>query len=161
MTSGEQYTGGCQCGAIRFRVASLDRASVCHCRMCQKATGGIAGVFVTVAAFEVTRGALKHFRSSNKVRRGFCGACGTPLTFEIDSTQTGGGGIDISISAFDRAAEIAPVIQMASDARLPWVDSLPDLPERSPAETAGIAARYAGIVSHQHPDHDTETWPPR
>lgn len=159
MTSDQSYTGGCQCGAIRFRVASLGRASVCHCRMCQKATGGIAGVFVTVAAFDVTRGALKHFRSSSKVRRGFCADCGTPLTFEIDRTETAGGGIGMSIAAFDRAAEIAPMIQLARDTRLPWVDNLPALPERSPAETAGIAAHYAGIVSHQHPDHDTETWP--
>ncbi|HET7714155.1 MAG TPA: GFA family protein, partial [Bauldia sp.] len=31
------FTGGCQCGAVRFRVAALGRASICHCRMCQKA----------------------------------------------------------------------------------------------------------------------------
>ncbi len=32
-------TGGCQCGAVRFRAAHLGRASLCHCRMCQKAFG--------------------------------------------------------------------------------------------------------------------------
>ena len=103
---------------------------------------------------------MQHFRSSNKVRRGFCAKCGTPLTFEIDSTPTGGGGIDMSIAAFDRAAEIAPVIQMASEARLPWVDSLPGLPERTPEELARVARHYAGIVSYQHPDHTTAEWPP-
>lgn len=31
------YTGGCQCGAIRFRVAGVVKdSSICHCRMCQK-----------------------------------------------------------------------------------------------------------------------------
>ena len=35
-----QYSGGCQCGAVRFRVeGALGDASVCHCRMCQKASG--------------------------------------------------------------------------------------------------------------------------
>ena len=34
-------SGGCQCGAVRFRVTSFGRSSVCHCRMCQKATGGL------------------------------------------------------------------------------------------------------------------------
>ena len=156
MTSEQAYTGGCQCGAVRFSVGRLGRASVCHCRMCQKATGGIGGVFVTVDAFALTRGALKHFRSSNKVRRGFCAECGTPLTFEIDN-----GGIDMSIAAFDRAAEIAPVLQMSSEARLPWIDTLPGLPERTPEEMTRIAKHYAGIVSHQHPDHDTDAWPVR
>ena len=34
------YSGGCQCGAVRFHVeGALGDASVCHCRMCQKATG--------------------------------------------------------------------------------------------------------------------------
>jgi hypothetical protein len=34
-------TGGCQCGAVRYRIeGDLGRASICHCRMCQKAFGG-------------------------------------------------------------------------------------------------------------------------
>jgi hypothetical protein len=150
------WTGGCQCGAVRFRVTDLGRATVCHCRMCQKATGGIGGVYVIANDLVLTRGALKHFRSSNKVRRGFCADCGTPLTFEVD-----GGGIDVSIAAFDRAADIAPEMQLATEARLPWVDTLSKLPERGPEESARVAKHYAGIVSYQHPDHDTETWPPQ
>ncbi len=35
-------TGGCQCGAVRFSVGRLGRASVCHCRMCQKAFGSFS-----------------------------------------------------------------------------------------------------------------------
>jgi hypothetical protein len=149
------WTGGCQCGAVRFRVTKLGRASVCHCRMCQKAHGGVGGVYVVGFDLTITRGAMKHFRSSNKVRRGFCGDCGTPLTFEMDS-----GGVDISIAAFDRAAEITPDIQYAPEDRLPWFDSLHTLRTRTPEEEAKVASHYAGIVSYQHPDHDTAEWPP-
>jgi hypothetical protein len=33
-------SGGCQCGAIRYRLtATPERVHLCHCRMCQKAVG--------------------------------------------------------------------------------------------------------------------------
>jgi len=150
------WTGGCQCGAIRFRVGRLGRPSVCHCRMCQKAHGSVGGVYVVGFDIEITRGQLAHFRSSNKVRRGFCANCGTPLTFEIDN-----GGTDISIAAFDRAAEIVPIIQMSPEAKLPWVGTLDTLPVRTPEEMQRVAKHYQGIVSYQHPDHDTSEWPPK
>ena len=154
MTSPAAHTGGCQCGAIRFTVAHLGRATICYCRMCQKATGGIGGVFVLAENLTITRGTLKHFESSNQAKRGFCGDCGTPLTFENDV------GIDVTIATFDRAVEIAPVLQISRQTRLPWVDALPTLPHRTVAETAEVASHTTGIVSHQHPDHDTSDWPP-
>lgn len=146
------WSGGCQCGAVRFRVARLGRASHCHCRMCQKAFAGIGGSLVTAHDLEWTRGAPAHFQSSNKVRRGFCVRCGTPLTFEYP------GAIDVAIAAFDRAAEIVPVIQLAPEARLPWVDGLVSLPGRTSDEKARVAPFLASIVSNQHPDHDTDQW---
>ncbi|MBL8565264.1 MAG: GFA family protein [Hyphomicrobiaceae bacterium] len=147
------WSGGCQCGAVRFRAGSLGRPSLCHCRMCQKAFASVGGLLVTANDLAWTRGGPKYFQSSNKVRRGFCGDCGTPLTYEYP------GGVEVAIVAFDRAGEIAPVIQHARAARLPWFDSLTGLPVRTPEEEARAAAFYAGIASRQHPDHDTEAWP--
>ena len=70
------FTGGCQCGAVRFAVGRLGRGSICHCRMCQKAFGAFFGPLVT--SFEVTwtRGAPKYFESSDRIKRGFCAECG-------------------------------------------------------------------------------------
>ncbi len=150
-------TGGCQCGAIRFRIdGPLGRASICHCRMCQKATGGFFGPYVSVMAkdFSWTRGKPKRFASSNRVRRGFCGDCGTTLTFEYSEAVT-----ELAIGAFDDPAVIRPVIQMAVEARLPWFEDLVRLPTRSPAEQAEYAKWASSILSRQHPDHDTDTWP--
>ena len=59
-------TGGCQCGAVRFRVeGALGDASICHCRMCQKATGGFFGPYVEAprGAVAWTRGRPKRFHS--------------------------------------------------------------------------------------------------
>ena len=143
------YTGGCQCGAIRFRAQSVGRASICHCRMCQKAFGAFYGPFVTAHGLEWTRGGPKHFVSSSLVNRGFCGDCGTPLTYEWEGREA-----EIAIGAFDEPSRIAPVIQVNPADKLPFVDGLPALPER-PAQ----ASDFAGIVSYQHPDHDTAEWP--
>ena len=49
---------------------------------------------------------------------------------------------------------------MSVETRLPWVDTIAQLPTRTAQEEALVAAHYTGIVSRQHPDHDTETWPP-
>jgi hypothetical protein len=36
----DTITGGCQCGAVRYRItAPFENAHICHCRMCQKAFG--------------------------------------------------------------------------------------------------------------------------
>ncbi len=146
-------SGGCQCGAVRFSVSELGRASICYCRMCQKAFGGIGGALVGARAFTYTRGMPAHFQSSNKVRRGFCSVCGTPLTFETATS------VDLAIAAFDRPDALAPVIQLSPETRLPWVVSLTSLPTRTPDEAAKVAPHYAEIVSYQHPDCDTEEWP--
>jgi hypothetical protein len=150
-------TGGCQCGAVRFRIdAALGEASICHCRMCQKATGGLFGPYVS-APFEAlvwTRGAPKRFQSSNKVRRGFCEACGTPLTFEYGETHVG-----LAIGALDRPGEARLTEQLASPAQVADLAELARLPVH-PADEPRAAAHLAGILSRQHPDHDTEAWPP-
>jgi uncharacterized glyoxalase superfamily protein PhnB len=147
-------TGGCQCGAIRVRVEGLGRPSFCHCRMCQKAFGATGGALVTAKGLAWTRGEVRHFKSSSIARRGFCADCGTPLTFEYD------GGIDIAIAAFDRAAEIAPVVQYSPEAALPWTGSVTTLPGYPEAEHERRQAWFASVRSLQHPDHDTAAWRP-
>jgi len=151
-------TGGCQCGAVRFRVeGELGEASLCHCRMCQKAMGGLFGPFVGAPAGALvwTRGARRRFRSSNKVQRGFCGDCGTPLTFEYGENHIG-----LAIGALDRPGDVRLSEQLASPAQVPYFADLPNLPVHGTDEPRA-AAHLAGIVSYQHPDHDTEDWPPR
>ena len=154
----QPITGGCQCGAVRFRIdGPLGRASICHCRMCQKAFGGFFGPLVSVEVKHLawTRGAPKHFQSSNKVARGFCADCGTPLTFEWSTDVH-----EVAIGAFDDPTTIAPAMQNALDERLPYVDRLHTVPGRSAKQEAMFGEWRASVVSNQHPDHDTEVWPP-
>ncbi len=156
----ERRTGGCQCGAVRYALSGkLGRPSICHCRMCQKAFGSFFAplVGVKLTGFEVTRGEIANFRSSELVERGFCRDCGTPLTVrDLD-----GDGIDVSLGSLDDPAAVKPVIQYGVESRLPWFAELAELPVRTTVE-GGKAERLRVIerTNRQHPDHDTQAWPP-
>jgi len=151
------YTGGCQCGAIRFQARGTPRdSSICHCRMCQKAFGAYYAPLVSVRGmeFEWTRGQRKTFRSSNFVNRGFCGDCGTPLTYEAPD------GMAVAAGAFDDPSLLPPTIQWGMEGKIGFVDHLHELPgERTEADLAAGSFLHQ-IVSYQHPDHDTAVWPP-
>jgi hypothetical protein len=154
----ETHSGGCQCGAVRFRVEGpLGDASVCHCRMCQKAFGSFYAPLVSVrgATLTWTRGQPRKFQSSNAAARGFCGECGTPLTYEAPD------GVAIAIGAFDRPQDIAPRIQWGVESKLPYVDHVHELPQEPTLSDPEAAPFLADLVSYQHPDHDTESWPPK
>lgn len=151
------YSGGCQCGAVRFRVdGALGDASVCHCRMCQKAAGNFYLPLVSVgeARLDWTRGEPKRFRSSSAALRGFCANCGTPLTYEAPD------GVALAIGAFDMPEDIPPTIAWGVEAKLPFVDEIPHLPEKDTNGDLASAPFLAELTSFQHPDFDTERWPP-
>jgi hypothetical protein len=152
-----RYSGGCQCGAVRFRVTgALGDASICHCRMCQKAAGNfyLPLVSVTHAKLDWTRGAPKRFASSSAAKRGFCADCGTPLTFEAPD------GIALAIGAFDEPEAIAPRVQWGTEAKLPYVDAVHTLPGEATMADVSSAPYLIDLVGYQHPDHDTDDWPP-
>jgi hypothetical protein len=153
---GAPISGGCQCGAVRFAAERLGRASICHCRMCQKAFGGFFGPLVTGFGVVWTRGEPGWFKSSNKVRRGFCANCGTPLAYDFGATA-----IELAIGALDNPELAPPAIQVNPEHKLSYFDALMSLPTRQPGEAPQADEFLTGIVSHQHPDHDTATWPPR
>ncbi len=149
-----QITGGCQCGAVRYSARELGRASICHCRMCQKAFGSFYGPLVTAIDLEWTRGRPAEYASSNKAKRGFCAACGTPLTYDV------GVELEVAVGSLDSPEIAAPGIQVNPADKLSFTDALASLPTRQDDSNAAAARFKAELVSYQHPDHDTETWPP-
>jgi hypothetical protein len=83
------FSGGCACGAIRYEsTAEPLMMHYCHCRDCQRFSGGPYSSFVVVPAEAFT---LKHgtprFHASpsemgGETRRGFCYECGSPILLE-------------------------------------------------------------------------------
>jgi hypothetical protein len=145
-------TGGCQCGAVRYRLATPPRAvSICHCRMCQKATGSPYGAFANLERDDLafTRGAAKIFASSEIAERGFCGDCGTPLTFRA----VAGSRISVTVCSLDDPAAAPPQLQLDADAAVPWVRECLTKPN-TPIADYLKSKNIADARSRQHPDHD-------
>jgi len=158
MTGTALMSGGCQCGAVRYRLHETPtNPHICHCRMCQKAFGSYFAPLAGVPrdAFEITRGAMATFRSSDMAERGFCAACGTPLSFRYLTSKR----IAVSLGSLDDPEAVRPAHQYGTEARVSWFAELAGLPgETTEAGDPKLAADIKA-TSHQHPDHDTTNWP--
>ena len=153
-------TGGCQCGAVRYRASAvLDNAHLCHCRMCQKAVGGLFAALVSAPrdALVWTRGQAARWRSSAQVDRGFCAACGTPLLYE----NLAGDHISVTLGSLDNPVAFRPVSHDGTEGRMPWFFDLAAVPDHGETEQPSQADWAAAIKAsnRQHPDHDTAVWP--
>jgi hypothetical protein len=152
-------TGGCQCGAVRYRVSGeIGYPHLCHCRMCQKASGNffLPLIGAEQADFKWTRGEPAWFHSSKPVRRGFCRDCGTPLAFET----VGDTHIAFTHGSLDDVAAVTPVEQSGVEGRVPFYADLFTLTETN-SNRDDLPGGISDVVSTncQHPDHDTEIWP--
>ncbi len=128
-------TGGCQCGAVRYALyVPPENSHVCHCRMCQRATGGLfAGLAgAKKADFAWTKGTPSFFASSNLATRGFCAACGTPLSFAYNLPNAR---IYATIGSLDEPHAVPIIIQYGVESRVSWVKFCEDVP----VEETGIS----------------------
>ena len=116
----QEHHGGCLCGAVRYRLRGAPTYSAhCHCRSCQKAIG--AG-FVTWSGFEpenfeVTRGEITFCATSPGVERGFCGRCGSSLTYTGEGWDT----IGVTTASLDDPEIAKPTSNVYLEHRQPWV----------------------------------------
>ena len=154
-----EASGGCQCGAVRYHLtAVLDSSHICHCRMCQKAAGNFFAALIGIPreALSWTRGAPATFKSSDQVERGFCRDCGTPLTYDYLASKH----INITTGSLDEPGRFPPRMQFGIEGQMPWFDTIAALPQEGTTEqTMPGAAQAIAASNHQHPDHDTDSWP--
>ena len=115
--------GGCQCRRVRF-TAAVDPAEayLCHCRMCQRATGGFAASFVGVKQADVTwEGEPDWYKSSPIAERPFCSRCGTPLGFRFDEASEK---MDLTVGSFDDPSDFVPKHHFGAESlHEPWLDT--------------------------------------
>ena len=147
MTQKHKITGGCQCGAVRYSVASLGRSSVCHCRMCQRAFGNFYAALVVVEDINWTKGKRALFQSSNRSMRGFCAVCGTPLTLENIEDDL----FEIATGTLDNPELAPPTVQINHRYACGFTDGIGQLPLPDEATISDNDAWNATIISYQKP----------
>ena len=135
-----EWTGGCLCGAVRYRLASEPYdAGWCHCRTCQLNSGSPAMAFASVAIDDwvIEKGQPRRVKSSGFGHRLSCGTCGTPLAMRVDHQPET---VDFSIATLDEPGAIAPAFHIFWASKVAWFDPGDDLPrhDRFRPDTRGL-----------------------
>lgn len=121
-------TGQCLCGAVTYAVTDIPRrVMVCHCRFCQRATGGaymVDAVFLQ-SDFRLTAGTPATYThvsetSGKDITIHFCRTCGTKTHMHLailpDMVGVYAGTFDTP-DWFDRSPEAVSYIFVASAAQ--------------------------------------------
>ncbi|MBL4807442.1 MAG: GFA family protein [Rhodobacteraceae bacterium] len=117
------HSGSCICGNIKYKVGNNpQRVTFCHCKFCQRATGGayLVEPLFNSTDFSFTSGTAKTYThvslgSGQNVYIHFCDNCGTKVAMTFDRfdgiTGVFGGTFD-DPNWFDRSAENAKHIYL-------------------------------------------------
>ena len=112
--------GGCLCGAIRYRIdGPLGSVSVCHYRSCRLSSGAptVSWLVVRRSQFQMLQGEPRRYASSPQVRRGFCGRCGTQLTYQHAEAP---GEIELTTLSLDEPSEVVPTREIGLSQKVGW-----------------------------------------
>jgi len=132
-------TGGCACGAVRFQVtAPFENAGYCHCKRCQRRSGGPWSLngSVPAAGFAIVAGAgaVRAWRPEDGRSKSFCAHCGGHL-FSGDPDRDPN--VGVRFGALDGDPGIEPRWHQWVESAAPWRplpdDGLPRYPRRRPA----------------------------
>jgi hypothetical protein len=133
--------GGCLCRQVRFTIdAAPIAARACWCRLCQYLGGGSGTVNVCFPSDAVTiRGEVREHHSladsGNRMRRGFCATCGTPL---FSAAEARPHLLFVRAGALDDPGLMAPQMTIWTSAAPGWACIDPAVPaiERQPPPVA-------------------------
>ena len=126
----QERTGGCACGAVRYRARGpVEFAFHCHCRKCQRATGGghASAFAVNRADFELTGEVRQYEQASDSgaaTFSGFCPNCGSPI---LSRTARFPDRLYIHVASLDDPADFTPQFVVFEEAAQPWDHIAPEL----------------------------------
>ena len=136
----ETMTGGCACGRVRYtaRIAD-DEAYLCHCRMCQRASGAISLAFKNLKKEDVGWQAEPDwYQSSPIASRPYCRECGSSLGFAYPDSPN----MDVTVASFDDPGRFRPKFHFGIEsAHRAWLNT-EGLPEHRVEENARTVERW-------------------
>jgi hypothetical protein len=126
--------GHCLCGAVTIRVAGAHdpRPGACHCRMCQRWSGGLFLCFNAEADGVTVGGPVARYASSDFAERAFCSVCGSHLWMR--NTGAGAGAYDLMPGLFDAVLTAPLRSEVYSDRAMASVHLGGDHPRATRAE---------------------------
>jgi hypothetical protein len=134
----EPLTGGCNCGAVRYKVtAPLLGASYCHCTRCQRRTGtaSSSSAWPAAGSFRIIPGqeGLRAWTPPDGWEKWFCGHCGSAMFSRNPQNLQQ---IGIRMGTFDDDPGIRPQYRQFVASAAPWEpipdDGLPRYPQWAP-----------------------------
>ena len=122
-------SGGCNCGAVTYRVAdAFEYAQNCHCSGCRKATGSAFKPFGGIVhdQVELLTGADALLLVGDVVDHDVrCGRCGAYLY----SVVRDGAYVHVALGSLDDAPTRRPDSHIFVGSKAPWYDITDDLPQ--------------------------------
>ena len=118
-------TGGCLCGAVRYRIdGEVGPAGYCHCADCRKVTGSAFNVGVTVALGDfIIEGEpaafTKRADSGRGLTRHFCSECGSPI---YTSAPAHPGSVFVKAGSLEDPTLVRPVSEAWCASKVDWAD---------------------------------------
>lgn len=140
----ETMSGGCACGRVRFEAeVDNDDAYLCHCRMCQRATGSVSIAFKNLKKASVDwKSEPDWYLSSPIARRPYCRECGTSLGFEYPDSEN----FDLTVAAFDDHSRFVPKHHFGAESlHRAWINT-DGLPEYRTDEYQPLVDRWTKAV---------------
>ncbi|MFC3215586.1 MULTISPECIES: GFA family protein [Novosphingobium] len=125
-----ELQGGCQCGAVRYRIdGEIRHVSLCHCADCRKSAGApmVAWAACDAGDFQVTAGVATMYSSNGSSIRYFCATCGSGLYYVNEEALPGL--VDIQVATLDDPDALPPQAQIQVAERIRWMPDVMTLPE--------------------------------
>ncbi len=116
------FTGGCLCGKVRYQGSEPRGGGHCHCLDCRRSsgTGHCSHMVVPKAAFKV-EGEMRFYDSptdsGNRVSRGFCPHCGSPVYSKNSAMQDM---VFVRASSLDDPEVFQPQMVVYTKRELSW-----------------------------------------